>query len=45
MKMAKASREDIEMTLELCRSLEDLGKGYLPAALAGEDEESLIWYD
>ncbi len=45
MKMAKASLEDIEMTLELCLSLECLEKGYLPAALAGEDEESPIWYD
>lgn len=45
MKMAKASQEDIEMTLELCRSLEDLEKGYLPAALSGEDEELPIWYD
>lgn len=44
MKMAKASEEDIEMTLELCRSLEDLEKGYLPAALSG-DEELPIWYD
>lgn len=44
MKMAKASQEDIEMTFELCRSLEDLQKGYLPEAFSG-GEESLVWYD
>lgn len=45
MKMAKASEEDIGMTLELLRSLEDLEKGYLPSGLSGDEELPARYYE
>lgn len=38
MKMAKASERDIEMALELSRTIEELMKGYFPAGADDDDQ-------
>lgn len=44
MKMAKASKADLEMAMALCRYLDDIERGYMPGDLSPDSDES-EWLD
>lgn len=43
MRMAKASKADIEMAIELASALDDIERGYLPSKMS--DDEAIEWLD
>lgn len=44
MKVAKPSKEDLDMSMELTNFLEQLDRGFLPDVMCDSDEE-IIYYD
>lgn len=44
MKMAKPTEADISLAMDIARIVEDLGQGYRPALVFGDDDEDL-WLD